>query len=111
MVMGAAFFRVDDTSIFLVVVFAILAGGIIAHLYERRARRKPENEHESSTSIFMVLPSGETVIRAIEMTCPSRLSVSSKVLALSLFSDTLVVPESPLYTDSPCHRTSRRTAR
>src|SRR5262249_52829666 len=50
----------------------------------------------SSTSIFIVLPSGEIVMRLTEMTFPSRLSVSSMVFALIFFSDTLVTPGSPL---------------
>lgn len=50
----------------------------------------------SSPSSFMVCPSGEIVIRATEITFPSRLSVSSMVLSSIFLSDTLVVPGSPL---------------
>jgi membrane protein YqaA with SNARE-associated domain len=50
MVIGAAFLRVDDASLFLVVALVIvvgsIAGGIIAYLDDRRARRKTGNEQE-----------------------------------------------------------------
>src|SRR5579864_407429 len=51
----------------------------------------------SSTAIFIVFPSGCTVMRDTLMTLPFRLSVSSIVFASIFFSDTLVVPGSPLY--------------
>ena len=46
---------------------------------------------------FMVLPSGSTVMRQMVITSPLRLSLSSIVLSLIFFSETLVVPGSPLY--------------
>src|SRR6516225_3649504 len=51
----------------------------------------------SSTTTFIVFPSADTVIRATLITFPSRLSVSSIVLAPVFFTETLVVPGSPLY--------------
>jgi hypothetical protein len=46
MVFGAFFLRVDDASLFLVVALVILAGGMIAFIEDRRARRKPKTEQE-----------------------------------------------------------------
>ena len=46
MVIGAAFLRVDDPSLFLIAALVILAGGIIAYLDDRIARRKPQDEQE-----------------------------------------------------------------
>ncbi len=46
MVPAAAFFRVDDPSLFLVVAFVILAGGILAFIEDRRLGRKPHHEEE-----------------------------------------------------------------
>jgi hypothetical protein len=50
----------------------------------------------SSTFTVMVLPSEPTVICATLITFPSRLSVSSIVFFPMLFTETLVVPGSPL---------------
>lgn len=44
--MGAAFFRVDDPSLLLVAAFVIVAGGILAFVEDRRARRKPSRADE-----------------------------------------------------------------
>src|SRR5258707_15858829 len=51
----------------------------------------------SSTATARDLPSAETVMRATMITLPSRLSVSCKVFLFTFFTDTLVVPGSPLY--------------
>ena len=47
MTIGAIFLRVDDANLLLVVALVILAGGIIAYLDGRRARRKPQSDQES----------------------------------------------------------------
>src|SRR5450631_922491 len=51
----------------------------------------------SLLSSVIFVPSAETVMREIAMALPSRLSVSSMVLASIFLRDTLVVPGSPLY--------------
>ena len=50
----------------------------------------------SSILAVMTLPSAATVMRATLITFPSRLSVSSIVFLLMLFTETLVIPGSPL---------------
>jgi transposase InsO family protein len=50
----------------------------------------------SSILAVMTLPSAATVIRATLITFPSRLSVSSIVFLPMLFTETLVIPGSPL---------------
>lgn len=49
----------------------------------------------SVLAMVMLLPSGEMVITLIEMTLPSRLSVSSILFLLVRLSDTLLMPGSP----------------
>src|SRR5271167_4391725 len=50
----------------------------------------------SVIATVMVLPSADTVMRTTLITFPSRLSVSSKEFFPVRFTDTLVVPGSPL---------------